>query len=64
MRIRARRDIGSPLAIAIPRDTLGTVLELRGVRHVIVSFANGRTLQVTRTALTSVPQFWDRPTHP
>jgi hypothetical protein len=54
-RIRARHDIGSPLATAVPRDMIGTVLETRGFRHVVVRFANGRTLEVTAAMIRRLP---------
>lgn len=48
--MRAARDIGSALGVAVPRGSAGTVVEVkRGL--VMVQFDGGRCLGVRRRAL-------------
>jgi hypothetical protein len=52
--VRAIADIGGPLVTSVPAGTLGRVVEIRRRRRVMVSFANGRTLEVGRSLVGPV----------
>jgi hypothetical protein len=59
MRVRAARDIGGPLGVAVRRGTPGSVVYVSR-STVMVQFDGGRCLGVPRRDLERLPLFQDR----